>query len=316
MKGKANFVMRIVAVVLILFLPIFFKQQHLFLFDIAQIHGILAISLAFTVGYAGRLSIAHPVFYGAGAYITGLMMIAGYPFLLAVFLAGLASSIIALAVGFPSLRLKGIYFAIVTLSLTIIFEMILNNWVSLTHGPSGLLGIPVPSFMKGSGLKLSYSYHFLISLFSIVIFFIMYRIIESEIGRTMIIIREKNALAKVMGINTLKYDLFNFCTGAFFASVAGSLYSIFIRYLHPTDFGMQLGFDILAMVVIGGTNGIFGPFMGSFFITFFPELLGIEPSLMRIVYGIAIIGVVVYMPKGFEGILRKFFLKKESVVSF
>ena len=282
-------------IVLIFAVPLFFLPQHLYLFDLAQIYAILAMSLALTVGYAGHLSIAHPVFFGVGAYFTGLTMIAGLPFLVVLFLAGLSSSLIALVVGYPSLRTKGVYFAITTLCLTIIFEMVLNNWVSLTQGPSGLSGIPKPGLLSGAAMKTS---------------LIIYRVTHSEIGRTMIVIRDQKKLSSLMGINTLKYELINFSMGAFFAGIAGGVYAVFIRYLHPTDFGIQQSFDILAMVVVGGPSGVSGPIMGSFFINFFPELLGIDPALKRIAYGIVIILVVIFMPNGLQGILREGLLRQ------
>ena len=296
MKATAWSLMGLIVLIVLLFvLPPLFSPQHLYLFDLAEIYAILAMSLALTVGYAGLLSIAHSVFFGVGAYFTGLTMIAGLPFLPALVLAGVSAAVIALAIGFPSLRTRGVYFAITTLCLTIIFEMVVNNWVSLTDGPSGLSSIPKAGLLSGMGIKTAISNHLLISVVTIVTALILYRIIHSEIGRTMIAIRDQKELSSLVGINILKYEIINFCIGAFFAGIAGSLYAVYIRYLHPTDFGIHQCFDILAMVVVGGSMGISGPIMGSFFINFFPELLGVDPALKRIAYGIVIILVVIFM---------------------
>jgi len=305
-----SFAALMVLIILLFLLPPFFSPQHLYLFDLAQIYAILAMSLALTVGYGGLLSIAHSVFFGVGAYFTGLTMIAGLSFVPALFLAGFASSLVALAIGFPSLRTRGVYFAITTLCLTIIFEMVLNNWVSLTNGPSGLSGIPKVQLGADTGLKATTYHHLLISIVTLVTALILYRITHSEIGRTMVAIRDQKGLSSLMGINTLKYELINFCVGAFFAGIAGSLYAVYIRYLHPTDFGIHQCFDILAMVVVGGANTISGPIMGSFFISFFPELIGIDPALKRIAYGIVLILVVIFMPYGLQGLLREGLVKR------
>ncbi len=293
---------------LLLLFPLFSPPGVLYLLDLAAIYAILAMSLAFTVGYAGLLSLAHAVFFGVGAYFTGLSMIAGWPFLPTFFLAGFIASLLGVVIGFPALRTRGVYFSITTLCLTIIAEMVLNNWESLTRGSSGLGGIPKPDYIFGSTgfllvkINSASSYHYLISVVTVLTGFILYRITHSEIGRTMIAIRDEKKLASVIGINTLKYELINFCIGAFFAGLAGSLYAVFIRYLHPTDFGILQCFDILAMVVVGGVNSISGAIMGSLFINFFPELIGITPALKRIVYGIVIIAVVIFMPYGLHGL--------------
>jgi len=300
-----QYVSVIILMIMLFCLPPYFSPQNLYLFDLAQLYSMLAMSLALTVGYAGLLSIAHSVFFGAGAYFTGITMIAGFSFLPALLMAGAFSSLIALVIGFPSLRTRGVYFAITTLCLAIIFEMVLNNWVSLTNGPSGLSGIPKADLFKSFGIKSSTSYHFIISILTILTALVLYRISHSEIGRTMIVIRDQKELSRLMGINTLKYELMNFCIGAFFAGLAGSVYAVFIRYLHPTDFGIHQCFDILAMVVVGGSGGISGPIMGSFFINFFPEVIGIEPALKRVAYGIIIILVVIFMPYGLQGLIRE-----------
>ena len=296
---------------LLLIFPLFSPPGGLYLLDLAEIYAILAMSLAFTVGYAGLLSLAHAVFFGVGAYFTGLSMIAGWPFLATFFLAGFIASFLGVVIGFPALRTRGVYFSITTLCLTIIAEMVLNNWESLTRGSSGLGGIPKPDNIFGSTgfflvkINSASSYHYLISVVTVLTGFILYRITRSEIGRTMIAIRDEKKLSSVIGINTLKYELINFCIGAFFAGLAGSLYAVFIRYLHPTDFGILQCFDILAMVVVGGVNSISGAIMGSLFINFFPELIGIAPALKRIVYGIVIIAVVIFMPYGLQGLFAQ-----------
>lgn len=302
------------SIFLFLGLPELLSPQNLYLLDLSGIYSILAMSLALTVGFGGLLSLAHPVFFGIGAYFTGLAMIAGFPFFPSLLLSGFFSGLIALVIGVPSLRTRGVYFAITTLCVTIIFEMVLNNWVSLTQGDSGLGGIPKPGLLAGTGLmhlkmKTGTFFHYLISLIAIFTALTLYRITHSEIGRTMIAIRDQKELASLTGINTLKYEVINFCIGAFFAGVAGSLYAIYMRYLHPSDFGILQCFDILAMVVVGGANSISGPIVGSLFINFFPELIGIDPALKRIAYGIVIILVVIFMPQGLQGLLNEGLIK-------
>lgn len=304
MRNWAASAISLVFICLLFIVPLAFPPQYLYLFDLTQIYAILAVSLGFTVGYAGLLSVAHAVFFGMGAYFTGLSMIAGLSFLPSLMLAGCSAFVVALAVGVPALRTRGVYFAITTLCLTIIFEMILNNWVSLTRGTSGLGGIPKPEIL-GFQFRTGKSFHYLISIVAVLCGLILYKIMNSEIGRTMLAIREQKSLSKMSGINTFKYELINFSIGALFAGISGNLYAVYIRYLNPSDFGIQQCFDVLAMVVVGGTHSIAGPIMGAFFISFFPELIGIEPTLKRVAYGTIIILVVVFMPYGIYGLLRK-----------
>lgn len=289
--------------------PVLLAPQQLFLFDLVGIYAILATSLALTVGFGGLLSLAHPVFFGVGAYFTGLTMIAGFHFLPVLLLSGFFSSLIALVIGFPSLRTRGVYFSITTLCLTILFEMVVNNWVSLTNGSSGLGGIPKPAILIHLGMGTNIFFHWMILGIAVLVALILYLITHSEIGRTMIAIRDQKDLSRLVGINILKYELLNFCTGAFFAGIAGSLYAMYIRYLHPSDFGIVQCFEILTMVVVGGATSVSGPIFGAFFIGFFPELIGIDPALKRIVYGIVLIIVVISMPQGFQGLFNKWVIK-------
>lgn len=294
----------LVFVCLLFIVPPAFPSRYLYLFDLTQIYAILAMSLGFTIGYVGLLSLAHGAFFGIGAYLTGLSMIAGLSFLPSLMLAGCSAFVAALAIGWPALRTRGVYFAITTLCVTIIFEMILTNWVSLTRGASGLSGIPKPEIL-GFQFRTGKSFHYLISFVAVLSGLILYKIMNSEIGRTMLAIRDQKSLSKMVGINTFKYELINFSIGALFAGISGNLYAVYIRYLNPSEFGITPCLDILAMVVVGGTNSIVGPIMGSFFISFFPELIGIEPALKRVAYGIVIILVVIFMPFGIHGLFRK-----------
>ncbi|HYB21920.1 MAG TPA: branched-chain amino acid ABC transporter permease [Thermodesulfobacteriota bacterium] len=291
-------------------LPFALSKAQLHLTVIIEIHAILAVSLGLVVGFVGQLSLCHAGLYGIGAYTSALLTFAHWPFWLALPTAGAVSGIIGLLIGLPSLKTRGIYFSITTLSFGVLMAMVLNNWISLTEGPDGLSGIVSPEAISLFGwgtlsFKNPTSYYFLVGLFLLFTIWIIRRLLRSRVGRAFISVRDNETLAGSLGIDSMRYKLTAFTVAAVFAGFAGSLYAHYLRYICPKDFGFAESFDLLVMVVVGGAQTILGPIIGAMFILALPKFFGYEPVYGRVAFGIILIVVMIFMPQGIMGKFQK-----------
>jgi branched-chain amino acid transport system permease protein len=314
MKGTSlrNFKPLWAVLALLIVLPFFLSKAYLHLAVIIGIHAILALSLGLVVGFVGQLSLCHAGFYGIGAYTSALLTFSHWPFWLALPAAGVVTGIFGLLIGLPSLKTRGTYFAITTLSFGVIMTIILNNWTSLTNGPDGLSGLalpdPIPLFGKTPlSFNSPMNYYFLVGAFLFCTIFVFRRLIRSRVGRAFSGVRDNEVLAECLGIQALKYKLTGFTIGAIFAGFSGSLYAHYLRYICPRDFSFAESFDLLVMVVVGGAQTILGPIVGAVFILALPKFFGFAPVYGRVVFGIILIIVMIYMPRGIVGTLQKGF---------
>jgi branched-chain amino acid transport system permease protein len=297
---------------LLILLPLFLSKAYLHLAVIIGVHAILALSLGMVVGFVGQLSLCHAGFYGIGAYTSALLTFSHWPFWLALPAAGIISGLFGLLIGLPALKTRGIYFAITTLSFGVIMNIMLNNWVSLTNGPDGLSGLalpdPIPLWAKTSiSFNTPRNYYFLVGVFLLFTIFVCRRLLDSRVGRAFRGVRDNEVLAECLGIRALRYKLTAFTIGAIFAGLAGSLYAHYLRYICPRDFSFAESFDLLVMVVVGGAQTILGPIVGALFILALPKFFGFEPVYGRVAFGIILVVVMIYMPRGIVGSFQKGF---------
>jgi branched-chain amino acid transport system permease protein len=301
-----------VILALLILLPFFLPKAYLHLGVIIGVHAILALSLGMVVGFVGQLSLCHAGFYGIGAYTSALLTFAHWPFWLALPAAGAISGVFGLLIGLPSLKTRGTYFAITTLSFGVIMSIVMNNWISLTNGPDGLSGLvlpdPIPLWGKTSiSFNTPRNYYFLVGIFLLFTIFVFRRLLDSRVGRAFSGVRDNEVLAECLGIQALRYKLTAFIIGAIFAGLAGSLYAHYLRYICPRDFSFAESFDLLVMVVVGGAQTILGPIVGALFILALPKFFGFEPVYGRVAFGIILIIVMIYMPRGIVGAWQKGF---------
>ena len=293
-------------------LPFLLSKTLLHLAVIVEIYAILTLSLCLVVGYVGQLSLCHAGFYGIGAYTSALLTIAHWPFWFALPIAGVVSGLFGFLIGLPSLKTRGIYFSITTLSFGVLIAMVLNNWISLTNGPDGLSGIKSPeSIPLFNGAAMSFKnpihYYFLVGFFLLFTVLIIRRLLRSRVGRAFIGVRDNETLAWSLGINSTRYKLTAFIIAAVFAGLAGSLYAHYLRYICPKDFGLHDSFDILVMTVVGGAQTLLGPVVGALFVLALPKFFGFEPVFGRVAFGIILIVVMIFMPRGIVGKWQEFF---------
>jgi branched-chain amino acid transport system permease protein len=270
------------------------------------VYVVFALSYDIVVGYLGMLSLAHPAFYGVGAYTSVLLVMdLGVPFGPAFVLAGLLAALVALVVGYPALRLSYHSFAIVTLAFTLIVRIVWINWVSLTNGPMGIPGVPRPRFdvpLLGSiqvESATSY-YHFVLVLVLLTCLFV-HLMINSRVGRALVSIRENEVLAETLGVDAFKYRMIAFGVGAFFAGLAGSFTAHYIAFVGPEFTDFYYITMLLIMVILGGSGTIHGVILGAIVFTFVPEYLRITPEFRDVIYGFVLLLTIVFMPGGIGG---------------
>ena len=255
------------------------------------IYIILTLSLNLLNGYVGLLSIGHAAFYGIGAYASAkLVMEAGLPFPLAMLGAGGVAGFFGYLIAKPTLRLSGIYMTLATLGFNMIFFLVLQNWMSFTNGPLGIMDIPPPSIF-GYAIESRLQYYYLIFFLVLLTIFSMQRLMTCRFGRALVSIRENELAAEATGVHTTRYKIQAFVLAAFYAGIAGSFYAHFVKFISPDSFYIYESFILLAMLAFGGQGNLAGPVVGAAVLIIIPELFRFLQEYRMLVYG----GILVVM---------------------
>jgi branched-chain amino acid transport system permease protein len=197
----------------------------------------------------------------------------------------------------PALRLRGDYLAIVTLGFGEIVRLILNNWDSLTGGPNGIPGIASPHTF-GLSLETLNRYYYVTLAAVLLTYVVVSRVRSSRIGRAWIAIREDEIGASSMGISTMRYKLYSFAFGSFWAGLAGILFAAKMRFVSPESFTFMESVLILCMVILGGLGSIGGVIVGSAVLVILPEVLREVQSYRMIALGAGLILIMIFRPQG------------------
>jgi branched-chain amino acid transport system permease protein len=305
-----------VAAVLLCLPALFSLDYYLHIFVMAGIHAMLAISLGLIIGFTGQVSLCHAAFYGIGAYASALASLnVGLSFWIAIWVGGLVAGVFSYALGRLVLRLRGHFLAITTAFFGVLVTVVLNNWVPLTKGPMGIPGIPRPSLPAFLGPLAAFesrvAYYYLVLVFVLGVTFLVYRIVGSRLGRALIAIRENEELAQSLGIETMRYKIFAFTLGGGLAGIAGAFYAHYILFISPVTFTIGESINILVMVIFGGMTTLAGPIIGAAILTILPELLRMAGALRLVIYGLALMAFIVWMPQGIVGTVREFIVRDE-----
>jgi len=286
-----------------------FNMEYLIhILVIAGIYIILTLSLNLIVGYTGLPALGHAAFSCIGAYTSSLLALRfGISPWIGVFAGGVFGALLGIIIGYPSIRLKGDYFALATFGFGIIVYSIAKNWVSLTRGPMGLPGIPSFSLF-GYEITKTWQYFIIVLVFALITLFILRRIVNSPFGRVLKSIREDEIASETLGKNTTKYKLMVFVIGAFFAGIAGSLYAHYITFIDPSSFTVMESITVLLMVIFGGMGSISGSIVGATVLVIIPELLrflgmpsSIAAEVRQMIYGLLLVVLMIKRPQGLLG---------------
>ena len=312
MLNKSKTLSLLILLAILIALPFWASDYFLHVLIISGIWVILVTSLGLIAGHTGQLSFAHAAFMGIGAYCsTLLVMKMNIPFWVAFPVGGLFTSFCGLFIGFVALRTKGPYFAVTTLGFQEILRLIFVNWESLTRGPDGISGIPVPEAIHTPLFMINFeskiNYYFLVLVVIFVMYGIFNRILRTKLGKSFVAIREDETLAKALGINTMKYKIISFCISVFFAGLAGSLLVHYTRFISPVSFTIGQSFDAFVMLVVGGSGTLFGPAIGAVLLNVIPEYLHSVNEYRMILYGFILVLVIIFSPGGVYNIQKILF---------
>lgn len=281
------------------------SQYHVHLLVLAGLFVLMALGLDIVIGYLGELSLGHAAFFGIGAYATALLTREWeLPFPMDLALACLASALFGFLIGYPSLRLTGPYFAIVTFGFAEILRLVALNWVPVTRGPMGLPNIPAAAIL-GFVFDSERKYYYLVLALVVLAIVVTRRLLSSTIGQTFLAIRENEELASAVGIHPFRYKLIAFCIGMAFAGAAGSVYARYVHFIDPTALSFFYTYTVVAMVIVGGQGSIRGTIIGALLFTLLPEYLRVAEAYRLPAFGLLMILAIVFMPEGINGILTR-----------
>lgn len=273
---------------------------------LAGLYVALALSFDLVAGWAGLVSLAHPAFFGLGAYTAAILTTTttGVVFPLdlvpGVVMAGTAAWII----GVPFFRLADISFAVGTLGLGLVVYNVANNWVDLTRGAMCITGIPRLGAMAGSGRPVTTSYY-IVLLWLAVVLGIYLRMTRSRIGRAMAAVREDEHLAGCYGIDPVRYKMSAFVVGAMLAAGTGVVYAHYVTVMCPVDLSTYFTVNLLIMVFLGGAGTLRGVVLGALIFTLVPEGLRLGQAQAQLLYGIVLLIIVMRFPDGIDGAIAR-----------
>lgn len=278
-------------------------KYYIHLGVLALIWVIVAQGQNLIQGCTGYVSIVQAGFMGVGAYGSTLMGLHFHlPVWLTLLLAPLVTAVFALATGYPSLRVKGHYFAIVTLAFNLVIFIVLMNFTSLTHGEAGISDIPKPAGIKGViDFSQRDTFYYLVLAAAAASTALAALIMHSRIGQILSAIRQNEALVGAMGVPAWRYKLFAFVASAMYAGFAGALYAHYQGFINPDVFGVAQSLDAILAVIIGGSGTVAGPVIGAFFVVLLPEVLRFADGFRLIVYGLVLVLATIFMPRGIVG---------------
>ncbi|WP_320128812.1 branched-chain amino acid ABC transporter permease [uncultured Sphaerochaeta sp.] len=296
--------------VLYLLLLLFFLALLPVLSDKSYVMGVMCRILMYATlagalniinGYSGQTCLGVAGFFCFGAYTEAILATrVGMSFWLCVPLAGLVTAAIGLLVAWPTLKMSGIYLAIVTLGFSEIARLFALNATALTGGALGIKNIPVPTLF-GITFRNSHSYYYLFLGMAIIFVLISNRVIKSKIGRAWMSIREDELAAKSLGVNASFYKATNFIYGAFWIGAIGAVYAPYVRFIDSTYFTLDEGWNILSMVILGGQGTFIGPIIGSIIVNFLTEVLRPIGQWRLVAFALLIIIMMWYRPQGLAG---------------
>lgn len=305
-QKRARTIVIILGVLLLVTLPWMvgqFLSQALFM---VGLYVMMGLGLNIVVGYAGLLDLGYVAFFAFGAYTmgiftsTGPLGISNLNFWETLPIAMLIGVLFGLLLGFPVLRMRGDYLAIVTLGFgEIIRIMATSDWLApFEGGPQGILHIPNPTFF---GITMNQPQHmyYLVVAGSLLIAFVTIRLRDSRLGRQWMAMREDEDVAEAMGINLVQTKLLAFSVGAGFSALAGAIFAARLGNIFPHSFNLIVSINALALIIVGGLGSIPGVIVGSLILVGLPELLREFTEYRFLMYGILLIVMMLFKPEGF-----------------
>lgn len=293
--------------------PALFSTYQINIMITALMYVVLGLGLNIVVGVAGLLNLGYVAFYAVGAYTYALLNLHfGLGFWAALPIGGLLSALFGILLGFPVLRLRGDYLAIVTLGFGEIIRLVLENWNDFSKGPSGISNIPRPGFF-GIDMSLDtaiiYLYYLMICMVLFTIF-VVNRLQNSRIGRAWFALREDEIACQAMGIDKTRTKLTAFALGATWAGMAGVFFAAKTTFINPASFTFLESAIVLCIVVLGGLGSIAGVVLGAFVLILTPEYLRVFADYRMLAFGTVLVVMMLLRPQGIVANIRRTYTPK------
>lgn len=304
-----------VAALVFPFLP-FASTYQINILTNALLYVMLGLGLNIVVGLAGLLHLGYVAFYAVGAYSYALLYYHfGIGFWTALPLGALLAALFGILLGFPVLRLRGDYLAIVTLGFAEITRLVLENWNEFSFGPSGIAGIPRPGlFGWEMDLHAATIYiYFLMIVLCLLTIFVVNRLQNSRIGRAWVALREDETACEAMGVNPTAAKLTAFALGSTWAGLAGVVFAAKTTFVNPASFTFLESAMILSIVVLGGMGSIVGVIIGAFILILMPEYLRAFSEYRMLLFGLIMVVMMIFRPQGIvSGVRRSYEFHRET----
>jgi len=277
--------------------PFVISEFYLAILCEALVMSLLALSFNLLFGYMGQLSFGQAAFYGLGGYAVAMLMTKAHlNFWLSLVAGILLPAIIGLIVGYFCVRLRGIYFSILTLAFGQLLFFVIYKWHDFTGGDDGIQGVFPPDLLKSP-----INYYFFILVVFIFASFIFWRIVNSPFGYTLKSMRDNPERTEFLGINIARYQLIAFVIAAAYAGLAGALWAPFYRSMAPSSLMWIKSGEPVMAAILGGPSLFFGPILGMFIMTFFHAWVLGFTVFWAVVMGALILIIIFFLPGGILG---------------
>lgn len=297
------------------------SSYHLGILVVVGLYALVGTGLGLLMGHAGQVSLGQAGFYGIGAYTAAILSANhGWNPWLGLLAGMVLAGVVAYAVGLLTLRLQGHYLALATLGFGIIVFILFVEAVRLTGGPSGLVGIPL---LRIGGLKIHNDLRFFYLVWTLVLLGLMvYRnVLGSRVGRALRAVHGSEYAAAALGVDVWVYKLQVFVLSAVYAALAGGIYAYWVGFISPTAFGLGISIEFLIIGVVGGLTSLWGPVLGAFVVVVLHQVLKeVVPRLLPgaggeyeiMVYGVLLVLMLIYLPRGVGGLLDRWAERRRS----
>lgn len=301
-KGLALLGILIAAIVLPYSVPAF----RVFQFTLVLIWAVAVLGLNLLTGYSGQISLGHSFFFAIGAYTAAvLMQDHGWPYLATLPMAFALTFLLGFLFGIPALRLEGLYLALVTLALAVVAVPFIKRFDGITGGSQGIV-VDKPGAPAWSGMADDQWQYFVCLAVAVLVFAVARNLVTGRVGRAIVGLRDNETAAKTAGIDLAIFKTLTFAYSAAFAGIAGALYAFVVGFVSPESFTVVLAISFLAAMVVGGLATISGAVFGALFIQFVPIWAQeINDALAGVIYGAALIVLMLLIPGGAMGLLRR-----------
>jgi branched-chain amino acid transport system permease protein len=291
---------------LIIALPYSLSPYRVSQFTMVGVLAVAMMGINLLTGYNGQISLGHSFFFAVGAYTSAILIVDhSWSYLYTLAPAFVLTFALGFLFGIPALRLEGLYLALVTLALAVVAPPFIKRFGDLTGGSQGIV-VRKPRAPDWSGMADDQWRYFVVVGVAVVLFFAARNLVRGRVGHALIAIRDNHIAAEAMGVNPAIFKTLTFGLSTAYAGVAGVLYTWTVGFVSPESFTVAHSIEFLSGAVVGGLATVIGPLFGAVFTEFVPVYAAdFHPAAPNVVYGIALILVIILMPSGVAGLLKK-----------